>query len=140
LQRRYLSGGTEAVRQGLLADHDGDAVFGGQGAVTEVTVRRGGYAEEGRPVFTEHFSGIGINRNLPAPGKEAPAAAVNVGARGKNTVRVRRYRAGMGTGFFTEAVVFQKARYAPKSHDGGFDRFHSIFSAGKESGVRTRRD
>jgi hypothetical protein len=127
-QRRYFPGSTAAVCQRLFTDHDRDTVFRSQDAVIKMAVRVGGYTEEGHPVIAKHLGGIGVNRDLPAFSKKTAPFPVNVGARHKEAVRVCRYRAGMGTGLFTEAIIFQKACDTPEAYNGGFDWFHNIMA------------
>jgi hypothetical protein len=72
----------------------------------------------------EHFRGVIINGNSPPFRKKPPPFPVNISSRRKKEVPVCCNGSGVCAGFFPQAIVFQKARNAPKADYGGFDFIH----------------
>jgi hypothetical protein len=60
-------------------------------------------------MFGKHGSSIGIDRTMPAFGKEAAAVRIKVTTRSDGAIFVCRNSPGMGAGFFAEGIVLQEA-------------------------------
>jgi hypothetical protein len=90
-----------------------------------MAVGMGGYHQYLRRMDAKHFGGVGVHRNLPSFGEKAAAFPVNVAAGNKGAVGIGGDCAGMGAGFFPQAVFFKQAGNATETDNGGV-YFHGL--------------